>query len=214
MESSQAREKRLVLEALPLIRKIAQKKYKELCWGNYKLIASLEELIQEGTVGACLAARSYDESKGEFGAFARRRIEGCMLDVFRRRNHEWFEMMHSKNVTGMATAKTFGSQTDPSKINHHRSLQGFASKPAITLLHSETCEIEQNAERALLNRRMAAAIAQLSENQKTVIRDFYFGESSQRAIGNRINLSDSRICELRKEALAKLKSILCTPKPN
>ncbi len=67
----------LILEHLELVRQIAHMVKRKLPQGCF----DLDDLVGEGTLGLIHAASEFDPGRGvEFGAFARKRIKGAMLD--------------------------------------------------------------------------------------------------------------------------------------
>lgn len=190
----------------------------------------LDDLRSAGFTALVQAARSYDEQRGvPFPKFASARIRGALIDELR--SHDWA----SRSVRAKARqrdaiedelAVLLGRRPTPDEVasrmgvtvgdvqsiddDVHRavvlSIQGFASDEAVDDL---TVRHEASPEAELLTRERVAylvdAVEVLPERLRQVITGLYFEERSITELAAQLEVTESRISQMRTEALGLLR---------
>jgi len=219
----------LISRYAPLVKRIA---YHLMA----KLPASVqvEDIIQNGMLGLLDAISRYEEGLGaQFETYAVQRIRGAMLDGLRE--NDWLprslrremrrievavhtlEQQHGRQPTerelaealGMNLAEyqkmlqeargyqlvyfeDFGEEEDDDFLERH--MIGEAVDP-LTLLE------DQNMRAVLVQ-----AIEDLPEREKMVMGLYYEEDMNLREIGEVLGVSESRVCQLHSQAIARLRS--------
>lgn len=197
---------------------------------------SVDDIIQAGMIGLLDAARRYDELRGaQFETFAAQRIRGAMLDELRqadwmprslRRDMRRIEaainklqqqLGRSPNETeiakelGMPLAEyqqmlyeSRGAQLMYYEDFHNEGDEDFFDRydkdsdaDPLELLQDE------NFRDALIK-----AIDQLPERERMLMGMHYEQEMNLREIGEVMGVSESRVCQLHSQAVARLRSSL------
>ena len=188
-----------------------------------------DDLVSAGMAGLAQAARSYEPERGiSFQRFASARIRGALLDELRSR--DWAsrsvraKAREVANTTDRLTAR-FGrqptkteiaeamgaTQADLDSIDHdvHRALVlNFESLP------KEGAEpaAERGPDDGVLdNERRAylvAAVDHLPERLRRVVVGYFFQELPMADLAQELGVTDSRISQMRAEALELLRDAL------
>jgi RNA polymerase sigma factor for flagellar operon FliA len=192
--------------------------------------APRDDLLSAGMVGLAQAARNFDESLGvPFHRYAATRIKGALLDELRA--HDWAsrpvrakarqmdltaERLTAKlgrhpNQTELATAMGVdeatvqGLTTDVHRatVLNYDSMLASGDSDAVLLVDDDTPELE------LLERERNAylvdAIRSLPPRLQVVVTGYFFEDRSMQDIGAELGVSESRVSQLRAEALDLLK---------
>jgi RNA polymerase sigma factor FliA len=178
----------------------------------------LEDLVQTGTLGLIDAVRRYDPAKGiPFPAYARYRIRGSILDSLRAL--DWATRNQRKQRKAIAIAASQESAPDPET----RKLHFFSLGPVASLstrhetqddlpapdvacgenLHPDKL-YEAHEARALIHK----ALEVLPARHRRVVLMYYSGDWSMRAIGRTLGVNESRVSQIHKSALDKMKRAL------
>ncbi|MCW2540418.1 MAG: hypothetical protein JWN95_2143 [Frankiales bacterium] len=188
-----------------------------------------DDLVSAGMTALVLAARSFQEGRGvPFARFAAIRIRGALVDELR--NMDWA----SRSVRGRARelettrahltsslgrspkpqelANTLGlsvSELDAIDADVQRasilSLQGFAPETGAALMP----DTHRGPEQLLLDREQIGylhdAITELPDRLQFVVRAYFFEQRQMSDIATELGVTESRISQLRAEALKMLK---------
>jgi RNA polymerase sigma factor for flagellar operon FliA len=219
----------LITRYAPLVKRIA---YHLMA----KLPASVqvEDIIQNGMLGLLDAITRYEEGLGaQFETYAVQRIRGAMLDGLRE--NDWLprslrremrriegavhtlEQQHGRQPTERELAKVldmelgeyqkmlqeargyqlvyfedFGDDDDDDFLERH--MIGDAKDP-LSLLE------DQHMRNTLIQ-----AIDDLPEREKMVMGLYYEEDMNLREIGEVLGVSESRVCQLHSQAIARLRS--------
>ena len=195
----------------------------------------LSELISVGVLGLIEAANRYQPSLGvPFDAFARRRINGAMLDALR--GLDWVPRSLRKlqrDVDGAVTnlRHTLGREPEAeeiaaalgvspreydTKLDELRLAEVAVLQPAGTSEDSldllDVAVDEQGPYRQLerreLRARLAAAITELPERERQILAMSYEQEMTLAEIGQVIGVGESRVSQLRTQAVVRLRSLM------
>jgi RNA polymerase sigma factor for flagellar operon FliA len=197
-----------ITEHLPLVHRIVAHFMRRLPRSVQR-----EDLIAAGTLGLFNALRASEHTCPEmFAAYARIRIRGSIVDELRR--HDWSPRRRkdpSANVNGNgpASVTSIGSASIPPALPRVAVI-GFDDLPA-----GSTAGLAQEGASPLddvLQRReheaLHAAVAQLPEREREIVRMRYFQGMPSKAIAHAMGLSEARISQLHARATTRLKDLL------
>ncbi|MBZ9556938.1 MULTISPECIES: RNA polymerase sigma factor FliA [Modicisalibacter] len=193
----------------------------------------LDDLIQAGMVGLLDALGRYNAAQGaSLTTYASQRIRGAMIDELRSR--DWVPRSvrrHAREIdeTIRRLEQQFGRPAEEREIAEALSLdlddyrQRLADTNGGHLLGFEEM-IEEGGEpeggdgapqspfEALAGseqrERLIAAIEQLPEREKLLLGLYYQEELNLKEIGAVLGVSESRVCQLHSQAVARLRAQL------
>jgi RNA polymerase sigma factor for flagellar operon FliA len=195
----------------------------------------LSELVSVGMMGLVEAARRYEPSRGvPFDAFARRRIQGAMVDALRdldstprsvrrqRRDidHAIVRLRHS--LKREPTAREIAGELDMSEDEYDRTLDHLRSADVGAIRQLETGPdgaplidialdddgMQARLERDELRRHLADAIQALPERERHILVLYHQHDLTLAEIGAVIGVGESRVSQLRTQAIARLRASL------
>lgn len=222
---SPAAEDALVRQHLPLVRHAVTELSVKM-----PRHAPRDDLMSAGMVGLAQAARNYDESRGvPFHRYAATRIKGALLDELR--TYDWASRpvrakarkmdQASERLTAMlGRAPTSGELAGALGVEE-AAVQGLnADLHRATVLNYDSMLAsgdsdgvllvdDVNPELELLDRERNAylvdAVRSLPERLQTVVLGYFFEDRSMQDIGAQLGVSESRVSQLRAEALDLLR---------
>ncbi|HST46597.1 sigma-70 family RNA polymerase sigma factor [Jatrophihabitans sp.] len=196
-----------------------------------------DDLISAGMTALVLSAQSYDEARGvPFARFAAIRIRGALVDELR--SMDWA----SRSVRGRARevetvrnqlAVTLARSPRPQEVadtlgvsvselgnidaDVHRasvlSLQGFAPETGAAMV----ADVQRGPEQLVLDREQLGylydAIAELPERLRHVVQAYFFDQRQMADIAAELGVTESRISQLRAEALKLLRHGMAHAEP-
>jgi RNA polymerase sigma factor for flagellar operon FliA len=192
----------------------------------------VDDLMQSGMVGLLEAANNFDPSRGaSFETYAGIRIRGSMIDDIRK--HDWTpRSVHHKyrkvsqaissieNELGRpARSEEIANRLDITVDEYHRILADSSSSRLLSLEESlddpnllrlspksasETPE--QEFSRSQFREQLAEHIRQLPERERMVLSLYYEQELNLKEIGQVLDVSESRVCQIHGQAMLRLRS--------
>ena len=197
----------------------------------------VSELVSVGVMGLIDAAARYRPSLGvPFDAFARRRIHGAMLDALRGLDWVPRSVRKLQRDVDEAMAKlryTLGREPEAEEI---ATALGVSVADYDTMLdelrtaelavvrrssgeHGESGSLLDVAvdgsagpysqlERQELRAQLARALGQIPERERQILALYYEKELTLAEIGRVIGVGESRVSQLRTQAIARLRSLL------
>lgn len=197
----------------------------------------MTDLISVGVLGLIDAAGRYRPSMGvPFDAFARRRVQGAMLDALReldwaprslrrmRRDLDStiarlrHDLAREPEEDEIATAMSMSPEEYLKALDQVRSLDlgairqldatGEDGAPLLELCIDPDEGPEAQLERTELKRLLAGALGELPERERQILAMYYEEEMTMAEIGAVIGVCESRVSQLRSLALSRLRGSL------
>jgi RNA polymerase sigma factor for flagellar operon FliA len=225
-QSRETREQERVLAHLPLVRHIVQK-----IIGHTGRQADIDDLISAGTLGLVKASRAFDPTKHvEFSTYAYIRIRGAVIDELRgrsftspdtnryirlvRKAYQAFlvangrppadeELAAQANIPLEKLYRTF----EDSRRRHFLSFNGLSDdQPSLgaMLPADESASPGPAVEQRELVGRMAEAIQELSERDRTIVLLYYDKDLTMKEIAETLGITESRVSQVHAAALFRL----------
>lgn len=222
----------LILEHLPQVKLIARRIHERL-----PVSVSLEDLISVGVVGLIAAIDRYDPKHDvKLKTYAEYKIRGAILDNLR--GLDWAPRQQRKRAKSIETAIAVLEQelqrmpTEEEiaarlEIPVQEYQDWLSESRGLTLGSLESAGTEEDGcnllryladsdehwpsqilERAELERLLAGAIDKMSELEKTVLSLYYYEEMTLREIAKVLALHESRISQLKSQAILRLRSFM------
>jgi len=194
----------------------------------------VHDLIQAGMVGLLEATRNYDATQGaSFETYAGIRIRGSMLDEIRRsdwaprsihrKSRELSGAIHNVEVrTGREAGDTeVAREMDLTLDEYHKLLAQVSGSRVMNFddigleeggiseaVFDRSGDPTAGRQEGDLKQMLAGAIGSLPEREQLVLALYYDEELNLREIGEAIGVSESRVCQIRSQALARLQARL------
>jgi RNA polymerase sigma factor for flagellar operon FliA len=185
-----------------------------------------EDMEQIGLMGLLEALRRYGTPDTGFASYAGLRVRGAILDELRRQ--DWRpravrQDSHKMRDAVRALTRKLGREPNDKEaaealgLSQEEWRQFLLDDVAEELLSFD--DILQEAtdranstpgpeEQFMVRRSLEQALNALSEREQRVIQMIYEFELSYKEIAAVLDLSDARVCQLNKSALAKMKAAL------
>lgn len=216
----------LVRKHMGLVRKIA-----------YHLVGSLghrtpvEDLIQSGVVGLLEAAWRYDQGNNvAFEYFARPRIRGAMIDLVRegdwrpRRIREESQKI-TRAITVVearlgrpATDRDIAQELELGLREYQQMLINTHSARLLSLdaleesgeKGKEDEPVDADFLKAHCGKALSDAIGKISEREQQLLNLYYVHEMNMKEIALILEVTESRVCQLHRQSVLKLKNYMET----
>jgi len=218
-----------IREFAPLVRRLAHHLAARL-----PASVELDDIIQAGMIGLMDAAARYEEGHGtQFETFASQRIKGAMLDELRQ--NDWMprsvrktlrqiekaiarlEQRHSRAPTEDEIARELGvSLSDyQSQLSGARGMElvlfdDLARADDDDYLARHVPDNRENPSARLEDRQFREALVRsidaLPEREKLLLSLYYEQELNFKEIAVVLEVSESRVCQLHGQAVARLRS--------
>ncbi|MEX3526559.1 MAG: RNA polymerase sigma factor FliA [Burkholderia sp.] len=196
----------------------------------------LDDLIQAGMIGLLDAASRYKEDQGaQFETYATQRIHGAMLDELR--SNDWLPRSLRKTSREVEQAvhrveQQLGRSANESEIASHLEMPPPDYQSMLQDLHGSQLIYYEDFDRsaddepfldryrvdhsdplsALLDDHLRAALVEaierLPEREKLLMSLYYERGLNLREIGAVLEVSESRVCQLHRQAVARLRARL------
>lgn len=185
-----------------------------------------EELVACGQLGLVEAARNYRPELGHaFTTFSYYRIRGAIFDGLRKLT--WLppearrktSRMGGEDCVAENTATQFGPKPDPESVAHEFS-DAVRALGAVFLLAEageggeaapepvDSTSAADEAEKNDLVENLREALTRLSDDQRSVIEQFYFSHKSMTEIARERGVNKSSVSRVHHKALLALRQAL------
>lgn len=223
---------RLILEHLPQVKLIARRIHERL-----PVSVALDDLISAGVVGLIAAIDRYDARHDvKLKTYAEYKIRGAILDSLR--GLDWAPRQQRKRAKlieaaisaleqehhRMPTEEEIAAQLQLSIADYQDWLSEVRGLTLGSLENAGTeedgCDLlryladsdeqwpSQIVERAELERLLAEAIERMPQLERTVLGLYYYEEMTLREIAKIVDLHESRISQLKSQAILRLRSYM------
>jgi len=230
--SGKSDKNQLLEEHAPLVKKLAHQLKAKL-----PPSVEVDDLIQAGMIGLLDAVGRYEENHGaQFETYAVQRIRGAMLDELR--NSDWLPRSIRQNMRKIEVAmnklqQKFGRAPLEAEIAKELKLsleeyqemlnegsghqliyyEDFHEKDENEHFLDRYCIDEQSDPlQALMNtgfrQAVIRAIEALPEREKILMGLYYEQEMNLKEIGAVMGVSESRVCQLHSQAVARMRARL------
>lgn len=213
----------IVSEYLPLVKKIA-------VFIKRKLPSSIEfdDLLQSGLVGLLEAGKNYNPDLGaSFETFASIRIRGAIIDSLRK--NSWVSRETIKNMKRISQAISRIEQRDQRpatteaiikeleitadelfKISQEINMLQIVSlnEETMNVAHEDLIDPEKIAQKEWLKESLKNCLKLLPEREQLVLSLYYVEELTFKQIGEALDLTEARICQLHSQAIIRIRSKL------
>jgi len=192
----------------------------------------VDDLMQAGMVGLLEAAGNFDPERGaSFETYAGIRIRGAMLDDIRKNDWTPRSVHHKyRQVTDAihdiesrlgraAETEEIAEQLGLSLDEYHKILTDSASARLFSLEEtideptlqrpppaSKTAMPDEELFKTQFRDQLADAIGQLPERERLVLSLYYEQELNLKEIGQVLDVSESRVCQIHGQAVLRLRS--------
>jgi RNA polymerase sigma factor for flagellar operon FliA len=222
---------RLVMEHVGLVKALASRLAQRV-----PAQVEVNELLSVGMIGLIDAAGRYRPTLGvPFDAFARRRVQGAMLDLLRdldwaprsarkmrrgvdstinRLRHELAREPEGAEIAGALNVSEpeYDKMLDQIRavdLGAIRQLDSGTSDSPMMDVAIDPGESQQVLlERAELKQHLTRAISELPERERQILSLYYHEELTLAEIGQVIGVGESRVSQLRTQAIARLRGRL------
>ena len=193
----------------------------------------MDELINIGTLGLIDAVDRYDASRGvPFKAYAEIRIQGAMFDSLR--GDDWVPRSVRRKVNRIEHAKkslTFSLGRDPSRDEMAGALEMSTDEydalvrdarikklisldipttedghtPLVEIIPGQDEGVDSILCREELKSEVAHAVSCLPEKERVAVTLYYMQGVTLKEIGEILDVTESRACQLRSQGVKRLK---------
>lgn len=222
-----------VVEYGPLVKRLAHHMLAKL-----PASVELDDLVQAGLIGLMDALSRFDGSQGiQFEVYASQRIRGAMLDELRQ--NDWLPRgirkamrdieaaMHrlQQQLQRAPTEKEIAAEMKISLPDYQSMLQDakghqliyyddFADNEEEPYLERHLPDEKENPFERLKDKRFKGALVKaiegLPEREKLMMGLYYEQELNFREIAEILGVSESRVCQIHTQAVARLRTQLKT----
>ena len=220
----------IVNELAPLVKRISYHFMAKL-----PASVEVDDLIQAGLIGLLDAAKNFDDTQGaQFETYAIQRIRGSILDELRQA--DWLPRNVRKNLRKIESAvsqleQQYGRAPRETELAEHLQVpldeyqHMLLDARGCQLLHYEDFQESEDSDffdsylgndpqrgplEALedegFRRNLVQAISALPDREKLVMGLYYEQEMNLKEIGEVLGVSESRVCQLHSQAVARLRS--------
>jgi RNA polymerase sigma factor FliA len=210
----------LVLKHLDLVRRLAGQMMRRM-----PSSVEMDDLIQNGMVGLLEAVARYQpRSDSTFATYATQRIRGAMLDSLRRSDRGTRALRRElraiadarqcieTRTCAAAKAGAIAGSLGMTLEHYFRALQAGNQAVQISMEAREWADGRPSLPEALEQdesaRAIAAAIGALPPQERRILLLYYGRELLMRDIGIRLAVSESRICQIHKRSIKRVRAAL------
>ncbi|MDB5765050.1 MAG: fliA [Herminiimonas sp.] len=222
----------LIAQHAPLVKKLAH-----LMKAKLPPSVEVDDLVQAGMIGLLDAVNRYEETHGaQFETYAVQRIRGAMLDELR--SSDWMPRSMRQNMRKIEVAmnalqQRLGRSPNESEVAQQLKLSLNAYQEMLTdagghqlVYYEDFHEGEGNDHfldhycsdtaddplQSLMNSGFRAAVIDaiqaLPEREKILMGLYYEQEMNLKEIGAVMGVSESRVCQLHSQAIARMRASL------
>ncbi len=232
-QSPVIQKEKIVEKYIPLVKYLASR----IMLGKTKYI-EYEDLVSYGIVGLLDAINRYDSSKGmKFSSYATLRIKGAMIDEIRKNRpiskgamdklakyNESVErlqniFMREPSIKEIAIDLNV-TESEVSQVENYINYMSILSLESViysddddvtimeTLEDKNAISPEESLEYNEKLEILSEAIEKLKEKDKLILNLYYYEKFTLKEIGQVLEVSESRVCQLHSRAIRNLREIM------
>ncbi|WP_457639040.1 sigma-70 family RNA polymerase sigma factor [Persephonella sp.] len=196
---------KLILENMSLVKKVASKIYYRLPKGDIEF----DDLVNVGVIGLMKAIEKYNKDKAKLSTYAYIKIRGEILDYLRSLDIVPRTVREKiKKEQPLEEGKPVPLSNTAVMISIEKALSSDESLKIVDTLVSQRESPEDAVIREDQREKIIKAMETLSEKEKKVLQMLFFEERDLKSVAEEINVSISRVSQIKSEALKKLKKVL------
>ncbi|BCD68392.1 RNA polymerase sigma factor for flagellar operon FliA [Nitratiruptor sp. YY09-18] len=205
MRVSVEEKQQIILDNTALVKKVASKIYFKL---PRDAGIEFDELVNTGIIGLIKAIDKFDESKAQFSTYAYIKIRGEILDYLRSL-HIMPRSMREKIKKEKEEGKDVPLSNLAIMISMDKALSSDeGSSKLIDIMISDDIGPEDQAISSQMMDFLVEAMEDLSEKEKKTLQMFFFEEKEPKEIAQALGISQSRVSQIKTQAINKLKKSL------
>ncbi len=194
----------IVLENLPLVKKVASKIYYRLPKGE----VDFDELVNTGIIGLMKAIDRYDKDKAKFSTYAYIKIRGEILDYLRSLDVMPRSMREKIKEEKIEEGKNLPLSKTAIMVSIEKAIvNGDEEFRIIDTLSSDRISPEEEVINDDLREKLLQAIDMLNEKEKITLQMLFFEEKPLQDVADVLKVSVSRVSQIKSEAVKKLKKL-------
>ena len=223
LETTDKNQLKSVVEYLPFVRKVAHRVARRL-----PAHITLDDLVGAGVVGLLEAMGRYDPAKAsDFEKYAEFRVKGSILDELRRRDLMARDArLEAKQIeqTIEGLTQEIGRPPEEDEVAERLGVEVGELRTKLEKLtpvkvmsfnevHSDTMPgnienpFEQYAKKEMVE-QLKQALTKLGERYQQVLYLYYQESLTLKEIGEVLDVSESRVCQIMSEATLRLRVLL------
>lgn len=236
IEGREVTRESLVHTHLPLVKYVVG-----LIPGSLPPYVDHDDLLQEGIIGLLDAAARFDDSRGlRFVTYAQHRIYGALVDHLRsmawttrsarsrkrlieeEERRVWLEcgraasredLIKRTGLSARAVDEALTYRSVPLSFDALETAYGADSRDAASLLHAlrDNVDISARLEHQERHALLLRALNGIPARQRRVITLLYLESRPVSAVMSELHVSESRVSQIKKQALGKLRAVLGSP---
>jgi RNA polymerase sigma factor for flagellar operon FliA len=205
MQVSVEQKQQIILDNTALVKKVASKIYFKL---PRDAGIEFDELVNTGIIGLIKAIDKFDASKAQFSTYAYIKIRGEILDYLRSL-HILPRSMREKIKKEKEEGKDIPLSNLAIMISMEKALgPDEGSSKLIDIMISDDIGPEDQAISSQMTELLIEAMEQLNDKEKRTLQMFFFEEREPKEIAKSLGISQSRVSQIKTQAINKLKKIL------
>lgn len=224
---------KIVEKYIPLVKYLASR----IMLGKTKYI-EYEDLVSYGIVGLLDAINRYDSSKGmKFSSYATLRIKGSMIDEIRKNRpiskgamdklakyNESVERLQNRFMREPSLKEIAidlnVTEAEVSRVENYINYMAIISLESViysddddvtimeTLEDKDSVSPEDSLEYKEKLEILSEGIEELKEKDKLILKLYYYEKLTLKEIGQVLEVSESRVCQLHSRAIRNLRVIM------
>lgn len=206
MNISKEEKQKIILENTPLVKKVASKIFFKLPKDSG---IEFDELVNTGIIGLIKAIDKYNKDRAKFSTYAYIKIRGEILDYLRslhivpRTMRDKIKKEKDENPDKVIPLSNLAIM-----ISMEKALGEDDSLRVVDTLIAKDRSPEEEAILSEMRRFLEEAMMELSEKERLAIEMFYFEEMDPKEISKSLNISQSRVSQLKSQAILKIRKML------
>ncbi|WP_200763808.1 sigma-70 family RNA polymerase sigma factor [Nitrosophilus alvini] len=207
MDFDRDKKQEIILEHTPLVKKVASKIYFKL---PKDAGIEYDDLVNTGIIGLIKAIDMYNKDKAKFSTYAYIKIRGEILDFLRslhivpRSMREKIKKEREENPD----AKETPLSNLAIMLSMEKALGSDGSLKISDTLVSDDRSPEEEAIISEMREQIEEAMQELGDKERAALQMFFFEEREPKEISQILGISQSRVSQLKSQAIIKVKKIL------